>query len=71
MLLWLLVGVLWRRSYLHSLHLEVCVEGHDIGYDLHGFSLVLVIFLDVQISLTLDLRLVRDCDHWFVLMYVM
>ena len=37
-LLWLLVGVLWRRSYLHSLHLEVCVEGHDTGYDLHGFS---------------------------------
>ena len=35
------------------------------------FLLVLVIFLDVQISLTLDLRLVRDCDHWFVLMYVM
>ena len=35
------------------------------------FLLVLVIFLDVQISLTLDLRLVKDCDHWFVLMYVM
>ena len=48
---------------MHSLHLEVCVEGHDTSYDLHGFSLVLVIFLDVQISLTLDLRLVRDCDH--------
>ena len=56
---------------LTQLHLEVCVEGHDTGYDLHGFSLVLVIFLDVRISLTLDLRLVRDCDHWFVLMYVM
>ena len=24
-----------------------------------------------SVSLTLDLRLVRDCDHWFVLMYVM
>ena len=70
-LLCLLVGVLWRRSYLHSLHLEVCVEGHDTDYGLHSFSLVLVIFLDVRISLTLDLRLVRDCDHWFVLMYVM
>ena len=46
-----LVGVLWRRSYLHSLHLEVCVEGHDTGYDLHGFSLVLVIFLDVWFHL--------------------
>ena len=46
-LLRLLVGVLWRRSYLHSLHLEVCVEGHDTGYDLYGFSLVLAIFLDV------------------------
>ena len=56
---------------MYSLHLEVCVEGHDTGYDLHGFSSVLVIFLDVQISLTLDLRLVRDCDHWFVPMYVM
>ena len=33
-----LVGVLWRISYLHSLHLEVCVEGHDTGYDLHEFS---------------------------------
>ena len=42
-----LVGVLWRRSYLHNLHLEVCVEGHDTGYDLYGFFLVLVIFLDV------------------------
>ena len=48
---------------MHSLHLEVFVEGHDTSYDLHGFSLVLVIFLDVQISLTLDLRLVRDCDN--------
>ena len=45
------MGVIWRRSYLHSLHLEVCVEGHDTGYDLHGFSLVLVIFLDVQFFL--------------------
>ena len=71
MLLWLLVGVLWRRSYLHNLHLEVCVEEHDTDYDLHGFSLVLVIFPDVQFLLTLDMRLVRDCDHWFVLMYVM
>ena len=50
-LLKLLVGVLWRRSYLHSLHLEVCVEGHDTNYDLHSFSLVLVIFLDVQFFL--------------------
>ena len=66
-----LVGVLYKKSYLHNLYLEVCVEGHDTGYDLYGFSLVLVIFLDVRISLTLDLRLVRDCDHWFVLMYVM
>ena len=56
---------------MYNLHLEVCVEGHDIGYDLHGFSLVLVIFLDVRVSLILDLRLVRDCDHWFVLMYFM
>ena len=46
-----LVGFLWRRSYLHSLHLEVCVEGHDTYYDLYGFSLVLVILLDVQLSL--------------------
>ena len=46
-LLSLLVGVLRRRSHLHSFHLEVCVEGHDIGYDFCGFSLVLVIFLDV------------------------
>ena len=37
-LFWLLVEVLWRGSYLHSLHLEVCVEGHDTGYDLHDFS---------------------------------
>ena len=71
MLLRLFVGFLWRISYLHDLHLEVCVEGHDTGYDLHGFLLVFIIFLDVSISLTLDLRLVRDCDHWFVLMYVM
>ena len=56
---------------MQSLNLEVCIEGHDTGYDLHGFSLVLVIFLDVQFSLTLDLRLVRDCDLWFVLMYFM
>ena len=62
MLFWLLIGVLWRRSYLYILHLEVCVEGHDTGYDLHGFSLVLVIFLG-SVSLTLDLRFVRDCDH--------
>ena len=46
-----LVVILWGRSYLHSLHLEVCVEGHDTGYDLHGFSLVSVIFLDVQFHL--------------------
>ena len=45
-----LVGVLWRRSYLHSLHLEVCVEGHYIGYNLYGFSLVLVIFLMFNFS---------------------
>ena len=38
-------------DYKHNLHLEVCVEGHDIGYYLHGFSLVLVIFLDVQFHL--------------------
>ena len=37
-LFWLLVGVLWRSSYLHSLYLKVCVEGHDTGYNLHGFS---------------------------------
>ena len=43
----LLGGFLWRISYLHNLHLEVCVDGHDIGYDFHGFSLVLVISLDV------------------------
>ena len=30
---------------------RVCVEGHDIGYDLHGFSFLLVIFLDVQFHL--------------------
>ena len=46
----LLVGVLWRRSYLHSLHLDVYVEGHETGYDLHGFFLVLVIFLDVRFT---------------------
>lgn len=49
----------------------MCVEGHDTGYDLHGFSLVLVIFLDVQFSHILDLILVGDCDHSFVFMYVM
>ena len=59
---WLLARVLWRRSCFHSLYIEVCVEGHDTCYDLHGFSLVLVIFLDV-VFLTLDLRLVRDCDY--------
>ena len=48
-----LVGVLWRISYLHNLHLEACVEGHDTSYDLHGFSLVLVIILDVEF-----------CLHW-------
>ena len=40
------VGVLWRRSSWHSLHLDVCVEGYDIGYVLHSFSLVLIIFFD-------------------------
>lgn len=61
-LLWLLVGVLWRISYLHNLHLEVCVEGHDTDYNLHGFS-SLGYLLGCLVSLTLDLRLVRDCDH--------
>ena len=68
LVIWYGLGVVeasWLGFYgdLHSLHQDVCVEGHDTGYDLHGFSLVLVIFLDVQISLTLYLRLVRDCDH--------
>ena len=66
-----LVGVLWRISYLHSLHLDVCVEGHDTSYYLHGFSWVFVIYLNVQFLLSMDLRLIRYCDHWFVLMYVM
>ena len=70
MLFWLLIGVLWRRSYLHSLHLEVHIEGHDIGYDLHNFF-GFGYLPGCSVSLTLDLRLVRDCDHWFVLMYVM
>ena len=61
-LLKLLVGVLWRRSYLHSLHLEVCVEGHDTGYDLHGLF-GLGYFPRCLVSLTLDLILVGDCDH--------
>ena len=69
-LFWLLIGVLWRRSYLHNLHLEVCVEGHDTSYDLHGFF-GLGYLPRCSISLTLDLRLVRDFDHWFVLMYAM
>jgi hypothetical protein len=69
-LFWLLVGVLWRISYLHNLHLEVCVEGHDTSYDLHDFSWSWL-SSQILVSLTLDLRLVRDCDHWFVLMYVM
>ena len=61
-LLWLLVGVLWGSSYFHSLHLEVSIEGHDIGYDLHGFSWS---WLSSWMfgSLTLDLRLVGDCDN--------
>ena len=62
-----LVGILWRISYLHNLHLEVCVEGHDIGYDLHSFSLVLIIFMDVWVHL----HWIWDCDHWFVIIYVM
>ena len=61
-LLRLLVGFFWRRSYLHNLHLEVCVEGHDTDYDLHGFF-GLGCLPRCSISLTLDLRLVRDCDH--------
>ena len=61
-LLWLLVGVLWRISYLHSLHLEVCVEGHDIDYDLHGFF-GLGYLPGCSIFLTLDLRFIRDYDH--------
>ena len=54
---------------MHSLHLEVCVEGHDTDYDLHGVF-VLGYLPRCLVLLTLDLRLVRDCDHWFVLMYV-
>lgn len=38
----------------------ICMVSLGLGY-LPGCS----------VSLTLDLRLVRDCDHWFVLMYVM
>ena len=38
-------GFLWRRSYLHSLHLEVCVEGHDTGYDFHDFSWIREVFV--------------------------
>ena len=56
------LGFFWRRSYLHSLHLEVCVEGHDTDYDLHDFF-GLGYLPRHSISLTLDLRLVRDCDH--------
>ena len=55
-LLRLLVGVFWRRSYLHKLHLELCVEGHDTGYDLHGFF-GLGYLPGFSILLTLDLRL--------------
>ena len=58
-----LVGVLWRRSYLYSLHLEVCVEGQDIGYDMHGFLFALGYLLRCLVSLILDLILIRDCDH--------
>ena len=61
-LLWLIVEVLWRRSYLYNLHLEVCVEGHDTYYDLHGFF-GLGYLPGCSVSLTLDLRLVRDYDH--------
>ena len=66
-----LIRVLWRSSYLHNLHLEVCVGGHDTCYDLHGFLIVLSYLLGCLVSLTLDLRLVGDCDHWFLFMYVM
>ena len=38
----------------------ICMVSLGLGY-LPGCS----------VSLTLDLRLVRDCDHYFVLMYVM
>ena len=55
---------------MHSLHLEVFVEGDDTNYDLHGFF-GLGYLPGCSVSLTLDLRLVRDYDHWFVLIYVM
>ena len=47
---------------MHNLYLDVCVEGHDTGYDLHGFF-GLGYLPRCSISLTLDLRLVIDCDH--------
>ena len=46
------------------------MEGHDTGYYLHGFS-GLGYLPRCSILPTLDLRLVRDCDHRFVLIYVM
>ena len=52
----------------NNLHQEVCVEGHDIGYDLHGFFLVLVIFLDIWFLLHwiwdfLDILIIGLCLH--------
>ena len=48
---------------MHNLHLEVCVEGHDTCYDLHGFLFVLGYLPICSVFLTLDFRLVGDCDH--------
>ena len=30
---------------MHSLHLEVCVEGIDTGYDLYNFSWIQEVFV--------------------------
>ena len=47
----------------HNLYQEVSIEGHHTAYDLCGISLVLVIFLDIQFSLSLDMKLVGDYEH--------
>ena len=36
---------------MHNLYIEVCIEREDTSYDLHDFSLVFVILLDVQFFL--------------------
>ena len=59
---------------LHSLQLEIHIEGHHTGYNLHGFSMVLIIFLDVRFSLHsiwdwLDIVIIglcscMSCERW-------